>query len=335
MARTNRWTTGELAELVGGTVVGREDLEITGVAALDDASPGEITFIADRPHAGRWKDSRASAALVTRGLEPTGHDPGARALVEVDDAEIAAAAILERFAPPPAVPEPGVHPTAFVHPEARVGTEVRIGPHASVDRGAEVGDRVVLHAGVRIYAEARIGHDAVLHANVVVRERCELGPRVIVQPNATIGSDGFGYRPAPDRSGLLRVPHIGRVVVGGDAEIGANACLDRGKLRDTVVGEGTKIDNLVQIAHGVRVGRNCVLAGLSGLSGSVEVGDWVRIGGGVGISDHVRVGDGASIGARSGVMKDIPPGEMHLGTPAAPRTEALRQWAAVRKLGRG
>jgi UDP-3-O-[3-hydroxymyristoyl] glucosamine N-acyltransferase len=167
---------------------------------------------------------------------------------------------------------------------------------------------------------------------VVVRERCRLGRRLLLHPNVTIGADGFGYEPAPDGSGLVKVPHIGTVIIEDDVEIGAGSCVDRAKFGATVIGAGTKIDNLVQIAHNCRIGRNCVIAALSGLSGSVTVGDGARIAGAVGIVDHVSIGSGATIGAGAGVMKDVPPGETQLGGPAVEIRQALRQMAAIRKL---
>jgi UDP-3-O-[3-hydroxymyristoyl] glucosamine N-acyltransferase len=331
---TRQYTTGDLAARVSGELRGRSDLSIRGINSMEDASAQEITFIADLHHARRWPQVRARAALVTRGLDPSPLDPGSQALIVVPDAELAVIDVLELYAPPPALPAPGIHPNASVHPGATIGRDARVGPHASVDEGAVIGDRVVLHAGVRVYAGAVIGDDSVLHANAVVREHCRLGRRVILHPNASIGADGFNYRPAADRSGLRKVPQLGIVVIEDDVEIGANSCVDRAKFGRTIVGRGTKIDNLVQIGHNCRLGRNTVIAALTGLAGSVVVGDWVTMGGCVGIVDHARIGDGATIGAKSAVTKDVPAGQTWVGYPARQAMRTFREWAALSRLPR-
>jgi UDP-3-O-[3-hydroxymyristoyl] glucosamine N-acyltransferase len=331
MARTEH-TAASIAELVGGELVGSPDVPIRGVGALDDAPADHVTFITAQKYQERWAHSRAGAAVVTKGLEPPGHDPKHRALIFVDDAEVSIIRLLELFAPPPALPGAGVHSTAWVHPEATLGERVRVGHQVTIDRGSVVGDDVTLCAGVRVGAEVRIGDGSLLHANSVVRERCRLGRRVILQPGAVIGAEGFGYRPDPSGSKLLRVPHSGTGELHDDVEIGANACVDRGKFGPTVVGEGTKIDNMVQIGHNCRIGRHCVIAAFAGLSGSVEIGDWVQIGGGAGFTEHVKIGDGARILARSGLMRDVPPGKAVFGYVADDSKAALRQLAALRKL---
>jgi UDP-3-O-[3-hydroxymyristoyl] glucosamine N-acyltransferase len=327
-----RLTSGRIAEILRGQLRGRADLPIDGVNALEAASDGEITFLADAAHAGRWASARAAAAVVTAGLEPAGHDPRTRALIVVPSAALAMVNVLGLFAPPAPRPDAGIHPAAWVHGEATVGRGACIGPHVTVDRGAVIGERAVLHSGVRIYAHAVVGDDAVLHANTVVRERCRIGRRAVLHQNVSIGADGFGYEPAPDGHGLLKVPQIGTVVIEDDCEIGAGTCIDRAKFGATVIGTGTKIDNLVQIGHNCRIGRDCVIAALSGLAGSVTLGDGVQVAGAVGIADHVSVGAGARIGAHSGVMRDIPAGMVALGSPAEDMKRTLRQIAAVRKL---
>jgi UDP-3-O-[3-hydroxymyristoyl] glucosamine N-acyltransferase len=326
------YTTADLAERVHGELNGRSDLGIEGVNALDEASERQITFITDKAHADLWAGTRAAAAVITDGLDANGHDPSARALIVVPNASLAMVELLHLFAPPPLLPDTGVHPTAWVHPDAAIGRDVRIGPHVSVDRDASIGDRVVLYAGVRIYAESHVGDDSILHANTVVRERCRLGRRVITHQNVSIGADGFGFEPAPDGSGLLHVPQIGNVELGDDVEIGAATCIDRAKFGTTAIGAGTKIDNLVQIAHNCRIGRSCVIAALCGLAGSVTVGDGVSIGGATAVAPHVTIGNGVSLGACSGVMRDIPPGQTCLGSPATEAREALRQAAALQRL---
>ena len=332
MRSTDSYTTADLAQRVSGELRGRPDLPIAGVNALGEATEQQITFIADEAHARQWAGARARAAVISAGLEPADHDPQSRALIVVPNAALAMVELLQLFAPPTPQPSPGAHPSAFVHAGATIGSDVRIGPHVSIDDETTIGDRVVLHAGVRIYAGARIGDDSVLHGNAVVRERCRVGRRVILYANASIGTDGFGFEPAPDGSGPVKVPHIGTVILEDDVEIGANSCVDRAKFGATVIGAGTKIDNLVHIAHNSHIGRRCVIAALSGLGGSVTVGDDVRIAGQVGIVDHVSIGTGATIAAGSGVMRDVPAGQTQFGRPAAEARQALRQIAAIRKL---
>jgi UDP-3-O-[3-hydroxymyristoyl] glucosamine N-acyltransferase len=221
---------------------------------------------------------------------------------------------------------------AWVHPDARLGAGVRIGPHASVDRGAQIGDNVVLQPGVRIHADVIVGADSILHANTVVRHECVIGRRVILHQNVAIGADGFGYRPAPGGRGLLKMPHIGNVVIEDDVEIGANTCVDRGKFGSTVIGTGSKIDNLCQIAHNVRMGRCCVIAACAAIGGSVVFGDGVLMGGGVGVRDHVTLGSGAKIGGGSIVYSDVPAGASWAGFPADEAGLVKRQWVALKRL---
>lgn len=326
------YNTSDIAQRLQGELLGPPDVVIRGVGTVEDAADTEITFIANRRYRELWESSSAAAAVISRDLKIPDMSSATRPLIVVPDAELAMIEVLQLFLPPAPVPEVGVHPTAWVHPEAKIHDSARIGPHVSVDRGARIDERVVLHAGVRIYADVEIGSDSVLHANCVIRERCRLGRRVICHPGVTIGADGFGYRPHPAGAGLLKFPHIGTVSIEDDVEIGANSCIDRGKFGATVIGPGTKIDNLCHIGHNCRIGRNCVIVALSGISGSVIIGNDVKIGGNVGIAEHITVGDGASLGGGSGVIKDIGPGETHLGYPSNLASRTLRQWAAIRKL---
>lgn len=321
-----------IAELVNGTLEGPAELRIEGVNSLDEAGPADLTFITSAKFARKWAQTRAGAALVRRGIKVADHDAATRALITVDDPELAMIAVLNAFAPPHTMPDLGVHPTAFVHESAKLGKDVRIGAHVSVGREAELGDGVILHAGVRIYSFVKIGAGTEIHGNTVVRERCTIGKESILHQNVSIGADGFGYRPAPDGKGLIKVPHIGTVRIGDSVEIGAGACIDRGKFGATTVGDGSKIDNLVQVAHNCQIGRCVIIAGCVGISGSVTIGDGAQIGGGVGIRDHLTIGAGAKVGAMAGVMRDVPAGETHLGMPAEEASKALRLVAATRRI---
>jgi len=323
-----------LAAQLGGNLRGDPQVVISGINAIGDASVGEVTFISDARYAKLWRDSAAGAAVVSECVQAALPTDDPRPVIIVEDAEIASIKLLELFVSPEFLPPAGVDGTASVHTTAHLGTAVRVGPHVSIGAHARVGDRVVLHAGVRLYAGVVIGEDSVLHGNVVVRERCQIGRRAIIHANVSIGTDGFGYRPDPTGRGLLKVPHIGAVRVEDDVEIGANTCVDRAKFGDTVIGAGSKIDNLCQIAHNVRIGRCCVVAAQTGLSGSVVVGDGVQIGGRGGASDHVSIGDGARLGGNSVAFKNVPAGATWIGFPADEAGSVKRQWASLRQLPR-
>ena len=327
-------TAAEIASLVGGELDGPADLRIVGLESVELAREGELTFIADAAWAAAWPRSKASAVLVSRAVELPPREAGLEpaAVIRVADADAAMIAVLERFAPPVERPAPGIHPTAVVSPNAEVDPTATVGPQCCVAADCKVGPRAVLVAGVRLYRGVVVGEDSVLHASVTVRERCVVGRRVILHCGVAVGTDGFGYRPSPDGRGLAKVPHIGNVVIEDDVEIGANTCIDRGKFGATVIGAGTKIDNLCQIAHNCVIGRSCAISGLVGLAGTVTIGDGTRIGGAAGIADHIKIGRGVTIAARAGVMNDIPDGETWAGVPAQERTQAIREAIAIRRL---
>lgn len=329
---TTHHTVAALAAQLGGEVRGDPHVTVTGINAIDDATRGDVTFVSHPRYAQRWAGCAASAAVVSAKVAAAMPEADTRPVIVVADAEIASIYLLKLFAPAESVPSSGVDPLASVHATAQLGTDVRVGPYVSIGPRVQIGDRVVLHPGVRLYDDAAVGEDSVLHGNVVVRERCQIGRRVIIHANVSIGSDGFGYRPDPDGAGLLKVPHLGAVQVHDDVEIGANTCVDRAKFGFTVIGAGTKIDNLCQIAHNVRIGRCCVVAAQTGLSGSVVLGDGVQIGGRGGASDHVTIGSGARLGGNSVAFKDVPPGATWIGFPADEASATKRQWASLRRL---
>lgn len=328
-------TTGSLAQLLGARLDGPADLPIRALDGIDSAGPESLTFIRSGRYAARWARSRAAAALISDGLDAPGHDPSARALLRVPDADRALIAVLELFAPQPRPPAPLLHAAASIDPQATVAGSAHVGPGCVVARGASVGDGAVLIANVTVGTDASVGRACTLHPGVAVMDRCTIGDGCTIHAGAVIGADGFGYRPAPDGRGLVKIPHIGAVRIGNGVEIGANTCIDRAKFGDTVVGDGTKIDNLVQIGHNCVIGRACVICGLCGLAGSVTLGDGVVLGGGVRIADNLTIGAGARIGGGSGVMHDIPEGQTWLGAPATPYREQVRLIAALKKLARG
>ena len=333
-------STGSLATLIGAELVGAADIALLRIDSVDNASEGVLTFIREARFAPAWKAGRASAALVNKSiplasLVDDGAPPTGRALLVVPDADLAMIQALQAFAEKPAPLTPGIHPSAVIEPGAEIDAGATVGPNCTVMVGATIGAGVHLVANVTVARGAKIGAGSVLHPGVCVLERCEVGQGCILHSGAVIGADGFGYHPRPDGRGLLKVPHIGNVVIGDDVEIGANACIDRGKFGATTVGDGTKIDNLVQIGHNCRIGRCCILCGEVGLSGSVVLGDGVVLGGRVGVADNVKIGAGAKVGAYSGVIHDLPGGETFLGVPAVPVKESIRIHAYLRSIGRG
>lgn len=323
-------TTGEIARHVQGELIGPADLPVSGINAMAAAQKGQLTFIRDKARQGDWASSQASAAFVGPQVDV---QPGeGKAFIRVKNADVAVAQALELFAPPAVGPETGIHPSAVIHPQARIDASARIGPLCYVGRDVTVGARAVLHANVTVLDESSIGDDTVLYPGVIIRERCVIGRRCLFHANVSVGADGFGFRPSPDGRGIVKIPQIGGVIIHDDVELGAGTCVDRAKFDQTVIGQGTKIDNLCQIAHNCQVGRFCIIAGHVALGGSVVMGDGVMVGGGSIFKDQVRVGNGAGVAGGSMVMDDIPPGEKWGGQPAQDLRQTLREIAVIRKL---
>ncbi len=325
-------TAQEIALKTGGTLEGPGAIAICGVSDLRGASASDATFISGAAYASLWQESHARVALVSRGIEVPGHDSTSRALVRVDNADIAMITLLELFSPEPQRPAVGVHAAAVVESPLGFPSEVFIGPFAWIGANCHIGRNVVIHSGARIYAGVTIGDDTTIHANAVIRENCVIGKRVILHAGSVIGTEGFGYRPAPDGKSLLRIPHLGNVVLEDGVEIGSCTCIDRGTFGSTRIGAGTKIDNHCQVGHNVQFGRNTVMAGLSGVAGSSTIGDWVRIGAGTGIADHRTVGSGAQLAARTALINDVPAGETWGGMPAREIRTEMRHLLALQKL---
>ena len=326
------FTLAELAARVGGEVEGDGSLHIERVRGLEDAGPGDLSFFANRKYRGAFEASRAAAVIVGRDeVVPPG-----RTVVRAANAYLAFAKASTAFHPPPeAVPE--LAGEAVVHPSARVHPSAQVMPLAFVAGGAEVGARTILYPGVFVGAGARVGDDSILYPNAVVREGCLVGHRCILQPGCVVGSDGFGF--AFDMEGEggsgprhYKVPQAGIAVIEDDVELGANTCVDRATLGRTVVGRGTKLDNLIQIAHNVQVGPLCLMAAQTGIAGSTRIGMGAGFGGQSGAIGHLDIGDGVKVGAQSGVLADIPAGETYTGYPAVPQAEWLRSATALRRL---
>ncbi len=315
---------GELAERLGCRLEGDGGLEIGGVRGLEDAGPHDLTFVAQERYLPSLRGSSAAAVILGEGW-PSADRPALRTA----NPYLAFAQALRVFHPSP-VPLPGTHPSAVVATDARVAPDASIGPLCVLDREAEVGAGTILEAQVFVGAGARIGRGCHIFPQVTLREGVLLGDRVTVHSGAVIGADGFGY--ARDGRRYVKIPQVGRVVIGDDVEIGANATIDRATLGETRIGRGTKIDNLVQIGHNVRVGEDTVVVAQVGISGSSRIGSRVTLAGQVGVVDHVEIGDDVIVGAQSGVTKDIPPGSLVLGSPAIPHAEFKRQLATVARL---
>lgn len=318
-------------------IIGDGSAQFSTLDSLTEAGADALTFARDARYARQWANSRAAALLISRAVyeDPSVDlEPGSgRAILVVQDADLAMLALLEAAAQAmERRPEPGVHPNAWVDPSASIGAGVSIGAGATVQADATIGNGTCLRPGVRVGAGVRIGSDCDLRPNVVIEDRCVLGDRVVIHAGTVIGADGFGYRPNPDGTGVIKIPHIGAVEIGDDVEIGANSCVDRGKFTNTCIGSGTKIDNLVQIGHNVIIGRSTIVCGNTGIGGSTKVGDGVTIGGACDIHDNVTIGDGVKLAACSGVMGDVPPGVTWGGAPAGPVKDFLRQMASLRHL---
>jgi len=320
-------TVERLLPLVDGRLeAGDGSARIAGVAALDDAGPGDLGFVTRTAYARRLPACRAAAVLVSEGVELPADLPAGLTVVRVANAELALAEVLELLAPPPDRPPLGVHASAVGDPSPTPGPGVAVGPHGSGGPRATIGDGAVLHPGVRVGADASIGAGTELGPNVVVGSRCRIGRGCRFHGGVVIGADGFNYRPAAAGRGLRKIPQIGDVVIGDDVEMGACCCVDRAKFGSTVVGDGTKLDNFVHVGHNCIVGRSVVMVAGVILGGSVRVGDGVQIGGNATLRDHVSVGAGARIGGLSAVARDVPAGAEVLGIPARDAAVELRAW---------
>lgn len=320
----------ELAALVGGKVVGDETAQVRGVASIEEADQGDITFLAHPRYRAYLGRCRASAVILGPGIRAGKPQKPVQAFIQVAEPYVAFAKILGLFHPPPRY-DGGISPLAAVHPTAKLGEEVTLFPYVYVGKEVRVGRRTVLFPGVFLGDGAEVGEDCLLYPNVTVRERCRLGNRVILHAGVVIGADGFGY--AGRGEDLVKIPQIGIVEIGDDVEIGANTTVDRATLGKTVIGRGTKIDNLVQIAHNVVVGEHSIIAAQTGIAGSTRIGREVVLAGQVGVVNHIEIGDKATIGPQSGVPRAVPPGAiLSGGIGAHPHREWLKVMATIPRL---
>ena len=322
------FTVAEIAVRIGATVAGAAAPErmLRDVAPLQSATREQLSFIDNRKYLQAFRGSKAGAVLVHPSL--AGEAPPDLCLLVTERPYRAYAVAAQAFYPEPA-PVAAISPDARIDPTARIGEGTRIEPFAVIGAGVEIGRRCHIGVGVAIGAACSVGDDCRVGAHVSISHAI-VGARVRIYPGARIGQDGFGFSADPE--GFVKVPQLGRVIVGDDVEIGANTTIDRGAGPDTVIGAGTMIDNLVQIGHNVQIGRNCVLVAQVGISGSTRLGDYVMIGGQGGLTGHLEIGTGARIGAQSGVINDIAPGGTVMGTPAVAIKQHHRQVAALKRL---
>ena len=324
---TDGLSAAEIAALVDGALVGDGAARLLAVAPLDRAGPGDLAFLAAGRYLPYFHASRAGAVLVT--AEHRAAEPGPVTRIVVDDPHRAMLAVV-RVLYPVRPRTASIHATAVIGAGAVMGRDVALGPRVAIGPGARLGDRVEVMAGAVVGDGVVLGDDTTLYPNVVCYPGTAVGARVILHAGVVLGSDGFGY--VPGRAGHEKIPHVGRCIIGDDVEIGANTTIDRGSVDDTVVGPGTKIDNLVQIGHNCRVGARCLLMAQVGLAGSTHVEDDVIIAGQVGVKGHLTIGRGARIGAQTGVMGDVAPGAVLFGYPGRGRRDAMRAIAASYRL---
>ncbi|HXC35300.1 MAG TPA: UDP-3-O-(3-hydroxymyristoyl)glucosamine N-acyltransferase [Candidatus Acidoferrales bacterium] len=318
------FTTEDIAKHVGGKVVGDPTAVLNHFATIESARPGDLTFAENDEYFARADQSAATAIIADKR-----YSSAKKVLIQVPNARVAFAKALTLFFPDKKLPA-GIHPTAVVAASAKIDASAHIGPHCVIGERTVIGARSALQAGTVVGEDCALAEDVNLFPNVTLYPRTQIGNRVRIHANSVMGSDGFGY--VQDGPVHRKVPQIGNVVIGDDVEIGAGVTIDRGALGSTVVGKGTKIDNLVQIAHNVQIGEGCLLVAQVGIAGSSKLGNYVVLAGQVGVAGHLKIGNQAIVGAQSGVMHDIPDGQKWMWTPAQPDREIKKQVLALQRV---
>ncbi len=318
------FTASEIAERLHGRVVGDSSIVLTGLAPADRARPGELTFAENAAYFAAAEQSQAAAILVAEPFVSS-----SKVVIHVANARLGLARILPLFFPPEAHPQ-GIHPSAVIADSASIDPTAHVGPNCVLGARVRIGARSVLMGGNDLRADCQVGHDTCLFPNVVLYRQTRVGNGVTIHSGTVIGSDGFGY--VLDEGRHRKVLQLGNVIIHDEVEIGANCAIDRGTLGPTVIGQGTKIDNLVHVAHNVALGQNCLIMGQVGFAGSTRLGDYVVVASQSGIADHLKLGNQAVVGAKSGVMRDVADGGRVLGTPAVPDKLAKRQMIAMQHL---
>ena len=325
-------TVREIASFLDGDIVGNASLEIAGIAKIEDAKAGELTFLSNPKYEKFLESTNASAAIVARSLDISKYQKLPPAVIQVEDPYASFVIAIQKFSPrPPLLPQ-GIHPTAVVDSSAKIGKNCAIGPHVVIGKQCEVGDDTTILPCTVLGHGVHIGNSCLIYSNVSIRELCIIGNRVIIQPGAVIGGDGFGFAPRKDGS-YQKIPQLGIVVIEDDVEIGSNTCIDRATMGETRIKRGTKLDNLVQIAHNVSVGEDTVIAACTGIAGSTKVGNKVMIGGNAAITGHITIADRVSIAGHAGISKSLTKeGESYFGYPAKEFGRAKRIEGALRQL---
>jgi UDP-3-O-[3-hydroxymyristoyl] glucosamine N-acyltransferase len=318
------YTAARIAEQLEGEIIGDGTIALTGFSSADLAGPGDLTFAEKDTHFAAADASAASAILVSGPFSSA-----SKVIIRVPNARMAAARVLPLFFPPEEYP-PGIHPSASIAPTAQVDVSAYVGPGCVIGAGVTIGARSALLGGNHIGRDCQVGDDVRLHPNVVIYERTIIGHRVAIHAGTVIGADGYGY--VFDKGRHRKVLQVGNVIIGDDVEIGANSAIDRAALGSTVIGAGTKIDNLVHIAHNVVFGQHCLIMGQCGFAGSTQFGDYCVIASQSGVAGHLTIGHRVTVGGKSGVTRDLADGQTVLGFPAVPDKQAKRQWIGVQQL---
>lgn len=315
----------EITELVRGEFDGDVSIKIHGVAKIEEARRGELSFISNPKYAKFIDTTEASAVIVSKDFPPT-----TKPVIRTQNPYFSFLKVLQVFHPPLETLPEGIHPTAVIDATAKIGTNPRIGAYVVIGRNCQIGDHVRIHPGVIIGPETQIGHHTLIYSLVGIREQVRIGNRVIIHSGAVIGSDGFGF--AREGQQYHKIPQVGTVVIEDDVEIGANCAIDRATLGQTIIRKGVKLDNLIQVAHNVEIGEHTVIAAQSGISGSTRLGSHVVVGGQVGFAGHIEVGNDTTIAAQSGVSKNLQSDAVYFGYPAKPMMQAKREEVALRRL---
>ncbi|KPK41498.1 MAG: hypothetical protein AMJ78_05380 [Omnitrophica WOR_2 bacterium SM23_29] len=320
-----RKTLKEVAQLIDGEVVGDEDVVITGISGIKEAHDGDLTFLANPKYIHLMDVTKATAIITSREIKSA-----PKPVIRTDNPSLAFAKMVSFLAPNEQMHPLGIHPTAVIGQNVKLGRDIALQPYVVLSDHVEIGDRTVVYAGCYVGHHAKIGADCLIYPNVSIRERIQIGDRVVIHSGSVIGSDGFGF--ATVKGVHHKIPQIGTVVVEDDVEIGANVTIDRARFGKTLIGRGTKIDNLVQIAHNVTIGENSIIVAQAGISGSTMIGKSVTLAGQAGLVGHITIGDNAVIAAQAGVTKSVPPDTCVSGYPAKPHDKAKRINACVQKL---
>lgn len=320
-----RKTLAEIAEIVDGEVVGDKNLVITGLSGIKEARQGDLTFMVNPHYFPLAKTTQASAIITPRHIEIPG-----KPIIRTDNPSLGFARIAAWMAKEDVCRPCGIHPTAVIASDAVIGKNVALGPYTVVEQGARIGDQTVIYSGCYVGHHTLIGKECLIYPHTTIRERITIGDRVIIHSGTVIGSDGFGY--VQVNGAHEKIPQLGTVVIHDDVEIGANVTIDRARLNETVIGRGTKIDNLVQIAHNVIIGEHCIIIAQSGVSGSTVIGNGVILAGQVGVHGHLTIGEGAVVASRTGVTKSVAPHTKVSGFPAQPYMKEQRLHASLRQM---